>query len=64
MNGMHLKRFYPPEDKPPADEELTPPADEEPIPHADEEPTPHADEEPPTQPVGKEEDSPLLNTQV
>ena len=43
---MHLKRFYPPADKEPVDEESTPPADEESTPPADEEPTPPADEEP------------------
>ena len=56
VNGMHLKWFYPPEDKESAEEEPIPPAEEEPTPPAEEEPTPHADEEPPTPPVGAEED--------
>ena len=62
MNGMHLKRFYPPADKEPV-EEPTPPADEEPTPPADEEPTPPADKESSPQVVG-EEDTPLSNVEV
>ena len=51
MNGMHLKRFYPPPDKEPVnkesaptDEEPTPPADEQPTLPADKDPTPPADQ--------------------